>query len=152
MILETEERLFVAKAKQGDTVHVHYTGTLDDGTVFDSSQGRDPLEFTLGEGRVIPGFETAVEGLEVGEKAETRIPPEQAYGPHSGDLVLTISRDQLPDGLDPAEGDQLEMTTSNGQRMPVSVTGTTEDSVTIDANHPLAGKDLTFAVELVKIL
>ena len=141
----------MANASSGDTVHVHYTGRLEDGTVFDSSEGRDPLEFKLGEGSVIAGFENAVEGLEVGEKADARLDPEQAYGPVRDDLVMAVPREQLPDGMDPDVGDQLAMQTQDGQNVPVTVVDTDEASVKIDANHPLAGKTLIFELELVDI-
>ncbi|MDT8370267.1 MAG: peptidylprolyl isomerase [Longimicrobiales bacterium] len=141
----------MANASKGDTVHVHYTGRLEDGTVFDSSEGRDPIEFTLGDGKVIPGFEHAVEGLEVGEKAEAQLDPEQAYGPRQDELVMAIPRTQLPDGMDPSVGDHLAMQTKDGQNVPVTVLEATEESVHIDANHPLAGKTLVFELELVKI-
>jgi len=141
----------VANASSGDTVHVHYTGRLEDGTVFDSSEGRDPLEFKLGEGSVIAGFEQAVEGLSVGEKADARLEPEEAYGPVRDDLVMAVPREQLPDGMDPDVGDQLAMQTQDGQNLPVTVVDTDESSVKIDANHPLAGKTLIFELELVDI-
>ncbi len=141
----------MANASSGDTVHVHYTGRLEDGTVFDSSEGRDPLEFKLGEGSVIAGFENAVEGLEVGEKADARLDPEQAYGPVRDDLVMAVPREQLPDGMDPDVGDQLAMQTQDGQNVPVTVVDTDDASVKIDANHPLAGKTLIFELELVDI-
>lgn len=141
----------MANAGKGDTVHVHYTGRLEDGTVFDSSEGRDPIEFTLGEGKVIPGFEKAVEGLEVGEKADARLDPEQAYGPRQDELVMAVPRTQLPEGIDPSVGDQLAMQTKDGQKVPVTVVEATEDAVHIDANHPLAGKTLVFELEVVKI-
>ncbi len=141
----------MSKVKQGDTVHVHYTGTLEDGTVFDSSDGRDPLEFTMGEGKVIPGFEKAVEGLAVGETTNAILPPEEAYGPRADELIMTVPREQLPDGMSPEVGQQLEMQTQDGQRVPVTVTSVSEDALKIDANHPLAGKALHFELELVKI-
>ncbi len=141
----------MSKVQQGDTVHVHYTGTLEDGTVFDSSQGRDPLEFTLGEGKVIPGFEKAVEGLGVGETTNAILPPEEAYGPRADELIMTVPREQLPEGMSPEVGQQLEMQTQDGQRVPVTVTSVSEEALQIDANHPLAGKSLHFELELVKI-
>lgn len=141
----------MATAKQGDTVQVHYTGRLDDGTVFDSSQGREPVEFTLGRGQVIPGFEKAVEGLQVGERGVARVPPEEAYGPRSDELVLSVQRDQFPEGVTPEVGQGFEMRTEEGRTVRVRVTDTTGDTVEIDANHPLAGKELTFDLELVKI-
>jgi len=141
----------VANASSGDTVHVHYTGRLEDGTVFDSSDGGDPLEFKLGEGSVIEGFEQAVEGLSVGEKADARLEPENAYGPVRDDLVMAVPREQLPDGMEPDVGDQLAMQTQDGQNVPVTVVSTDESSIQIDANHPLAGKTLIFELELVDI-
>ncbi|HZD06245.1 MAG TPA: peptidylprolyl isomerase [Longimicrobiales bacterium] len=141
----------MAQAKQGDTVHVHYTGRLDDGTVFDSSRERQPLEFTLGEGRVIPGFERAVTGMEPGENRTATIAAAEAYGPHRDDLVMTVGHDQLPDDLQPQVGQKLGMRTSEGRTMEVQITATDEDAVQLDANHPLAGRDLTFDIELVRI-
>jgi len=141
----------VATASSGDTVHVHYTGRLEDGTVFDSSEGRDPLEFTLGEGSVIAGFEKAVEGLGVGESADARLEPDDAYGPVRDDLVMTVPRDQLPDEIKPEVGDRLAMQTADGQNVPVTVVEAEADAIRIDANHPLAGKTLIFELELVNI-
>jgi peptidylprolyl isomerase len=138
-------------AKKGDTVHVHYVGRLDDGTVFDSSEGREPLEFKVGEGRVIPGFEKAVEGLAVGEKKASRVPADQAYGQRSDELIIRVPREELADGLAPAVGQRLEMVTTDGRKVPVTVIDATEEALEVDANHPLAGQDLTFEVELVKI-
>ncbi len=139
----------MANAKQGDTVHVHYTGRLDDGTVFDSSKDKDPLAFVLGTGHVIPGFEKAVEGLSEGEKVSTTIAPEDAYGPRSEELVLTVPHDKFPEA--PELGQRFEMSTPDGQRMPVTVTEVKDEAVEIDANHPLAGRQLKFDLELVKI-
>lgn len=141
----------MAEAKQGDTVRIHYTGTLEDGTVFDTSQNRDPLEFTLGEGKVITGFEEAVEGMEEGEKKTAEIPSDDAYGPRRDDLVLTVAREQLPADLEPDVGDQLEMRTQDGQTFPVVVAEVGDERVQLDANHPLAGKDLTFEIQLVDV-
>jgi peptidylprolyl isomerase len=141
----------MAQAKQGDTVHVHYTGRLSDGTTFDSSKDRDPLELTLGEGMVIPGFEQAIQGMAVGDQKTAEIPVDDAYGPRRDELVMSVPRTQLPDGMDPKPGDQLSMQTPDGQAVPVVVAGTTDETIEIDANHPLAGKDLTFDLMLVKI-
>lgn len=138
-------------AKQGDIVHVHYTGRFDDGTVFDSSQGRDPIEFVLGTGRVIPGFEKAVEGMSVGDRMSTTIGPEDGYGPRSEELVLEVPLDRFDDSVTPAVGQRFEMTTADGQRTPVVVTDVGDESIRIDANHPLAGRQLHFDLELVKI-
>ncbi len=141
----------MSEATQGDRVRVHYTGRLDDGTVFDSSEGRDPLVFELGEGRVIPGFEAAVLGMSAGDRKSTTIPSDEAYGPRRDDLLLAVERDRLPDGLDPEPGQALQMQTEEGQVVPVRVVEADDTSVTIDANHPLAGQDLTFEIELVGI-
>lgn len=141
----------MAQAQTGDTVHIHYTGRLQDGTVFDTSQDRDPLSFTLGEGEVIPGFEAAVAGMEPGESKVAEIPSTEAYGPRREELELSLPREQFPDGVDPEVGQQLQMRTAEGQTFPVTVTGATPDTVELDANHPLAGKDLTFDIQLVKV-
>ena len=141
----------MAQAKTGDTVHIHYTGRLDDGTVFDSSQDRAPLSFTLGEGRVIPGFEAAVTGMEPGESKVAEIPSAQAYGPRRSEMELSVPRSQLPEDLDPQVGQQLQMQTAEGQVFPVRVTGASAETVELDANHPLAGEDLTFDIHLVKV-
>jgi FKBP-type peptidyl-prolyl cis-trans isomerase 2 len=141
----------VSNAKQGDTVHVHYTGRFDDGTVFDSSEGRAPLQFVLGTGYVIPGVEKAVEGMSVGEQVNAKIPPEDGYGPRSDELVLDVSLDQFPGEAAPTVGQRFEMTTGEGQSTLVTVTEVAADKVQIDANHPLAGRSLNFELELVKI-
>jgi len=140
-----------AMAKDGDAVKVHYTGTLGDGTTFDTSVGSDPLEFTLGEGRMIPGFEQAVYGLKVGQSKTVTIPVEEAYGPHDDELVLVIGREQLPAGVNPEVGQGLQMQTTDGRTVTVPVIEVSEETITVDANHPLAGKDLTFEIELVEI-
>lgn len=141
----------VAKAKEGDTVQVHYTGKLKDGTVFDTSQDREPLRFTIGEQRVIPGFEQAVVGMEPGDTKTEELSPEDAYGQHRKDMVMELDRDQLPDNLEPKVGQQLQLRMQNGQEVPVVITELSDESVTIDANHPLAGKDLVFEIELIDI-
>lgn len=142
----------MATAKQGDTVHVHYTGKLHDGSVFDSSRNREPIEFTLGRGQVISGLEEAVVGLSEGEKTEAHVLPEAAFGQHSSELVLKVRTDSLPKGVTPALGQRFEMTTDDGYKIPVRVTDLKEDAVVVDANHPLAGKELTFDLELVRIV
>jgi peptidylprolyl isomerase len=141
----------VAEAKQGDNVKVHYTGRLEDGTVFDSSQDRDPLEFTLGEGQVIPGFEEAVQGMGEGESKTTTIAADEAYGPRRDDLILPVERDRFPEDVDPEVGQPLQMQTNDGQVVQVVVQEIKEGIVMLDANHPLAGQDLTFDIELVKL-
>jgi len=141
----------MAQAKNGDMVRVHYKGTLKDGKVFDSSQGREPLEFTLGEGQVIPGFEEGVAGMSPGDKKTIRIPADQAYGEHHKELVLEVGRDQLPPDLNPQVGQQLQSQQPDGDVITFRVTEVNDKSVKLDANHPLAGEELTFDVELVEI-
>ncbi len=138
-------------AKDGDTVRVHYTGKLEDGTVFDSSLEREPLEFTLGEGPIIPGFEEAVRGMHVGQSKTVTISPEEAYGPYLDEMVLVIEREQLPPELNPAVGQRLQMQQQDGRKVIILITDVSEATITVDANHPLAGKDLTFEIELVEI-
>ena len=142
----------MSNAKAGDTVKIHYTGTLDDGTQFDSSAGRDPLEFELGGGQVIPGFEEAVVGMAVGEVKKQHIPMEQAYGPRNENMVLQVERDQLPKDMTPNIGDQLNLRQAEDQVITVIITELTDTTVTLDANHPLAGVDLNFNIELVEIV
>lgn len=141
----------MGQAKPGDTVKIHYTGRLDDGTVFDSSVEGDPLEFTINGGQVIPGFEQAVMGMSLGESKTEKIPMDQAYGPHREEMVIEVSREQMPSDIDPEVGQQLQIQQSNGQIVPVLVTDVTDETVILDANHPLAGEDLTFDIELVEI-
>lgn len=135
----------------GQTVKVHYTGTLEDGTQFDSSAGRDPLEFTLGEGQVIPGFEQALAEMAVGETKTVQIPADQAYGEHQPELVQEVDRAQIPDEIELAVGVQLQAQGPDGQVFRLVVTELAEASVTLDGNHPLAGKALTFELELVEV-
>ncbi len=142
----------MTQAKQGDTVNVHYTGKLEDGTVFDSSRSRNPLQFTIGKGQVIAGFEQAVIGMSLGESKTARIPVDQAYGPRSDDRIVTVERTKLPPGLNPLVGQRLELTHEDDQRILVTVSAMTDTTLTLDANHPLAGKELTFDIELVKIV
>ncbi|MGB5510373.1 MAG: peptidylprolyl isomerase [Woeseiaceae bacterium] len=142
----------MAQAKPGDTVRIHYTGTLDDGTQFDSSSGRDPLEFSLGGGGVIPGFDAAVSGMHVGESKSVTIAPEDAYGERHEKLVHQVPRDILPEDMEPAAGMRLQSQSPAGQVMNLVITEVGEDTITVDANHPLAGFALTFAIELVEIV
>lgn len=141
----------MTQAKTGDTVHFHYTGTLEDGTVFDSSQGRDPLSFTLGSGQIIPGLDAAIDGMSVGDQKTVTITADQAYGPYQPEARQAIPRDQIPAHIPLDPGTQLQMQAQNGQAIPVVVAEVGEAEVVLDANHPLAGKDLTFAVELVAV-
>jgi len=140
-----------AQAKNGDIVEVDYTGTLENGTVFDTSEGREPLKFTLGEGQMIPGFEQAVLGMKVGESKTVTIPADEAYGPYNDDLVQVINREDLPAGLDPYVGQQLQGPRPGGGTGVGTVTNVTDTTITVDFNHFLAGKDLTFEIELVSI-
>jgi peptidylprolyl isomerase len=139
------------QAKRGDTVHVHYRGTLDDGSEFDSSAGADPIVFTLGAGEVIPGFEEAIEGMATGEKKTKRIEAGNAYGERRDELVFSVPRDQMPDGNDIEVGDMLRVGFPDGSSAAVQVAAMEGGNVTLDANHPLAGKNLTFELELVAI-
>lgn len=162
-------------AKNGDRVRVHYTGTLEDGTVFDSSEaaqeescgcdcsssggcgtgsdcGCDPLEFVIGEGNVIPGFEKAVIGLAVGSSTKVTIPADEAYGQRHEQMVAVVERSELGEGVEPIEGQHLEVVLQDGSSMPVLITEVTDSTITIDGNHPLAGRDLTFDIKLVEIV
>lgn len=136
-------------ASEGDTVRVHYTGKLPDGSEFDSSRDREPLEFTLGEGRVIPGFTDIVEGMDPGETETKTVEPERAYGERDEERMIEVERDQVPEDIE--IGEQLEVQHPDGQRARVSVAEIDEETVTLDGNHPLAGRELTFEVELVDI-
>jgi peptidylprolyl isomerase len=141
----------MAQVKQGDTVRVHYTGKLNDGTVFDSSAGGEPLEFTVGSGQIIPGFESAVTGLTPGDKTTALVPSDQAYGPHREEGIIDVPRDRIPAEITPEVGQQLQMQSQDGRPVPVRVIEVEDASIKVDANHPLAGKDLTFEIELVEI-
>ena len=141
----------MSNAKSGDTVHIHYTGTLDDGTTFDSSAGRDPLSFELGSGQVIAGFDKAVDGMAVGDSKSVRIEPEDAYGERHEQAVQQVPMSALPEEIKPEVGMQLQSQSPDGQIMQLTVTEVADDSITVDANHPLAGQALTFDIELVKI-
>jgi FKBP-type peptidyl-prolyl cis-trans isomerase 2 len=142
----------MATAKTGDTVRVHYTGKLEDGSIFDSSANRDPLEFTIGAGEVIAGFEQAVTGLSQGETVSTTIPPEQGYGPRRDEMLAVIPRDRLPEAIEPEVGQRLSVQQQDGRQLVVAIAKVDEASVTLDANHELAGKTLTFDLELVEVL
>ncbi|MCK5624056.1 MAG: peptidylprolyl isomerase [Alphaproteobacteria bacterium] len=141
----------MSEAKSGDTVRIHYTGTLTDGTCFDSSEGRDPLEFTLGGGQVIPGLEREIFGMKVGEKKTVTAVADEAYGQPNPAAMQEVPRATIPPEIELAVGGQLQAMTEDGREVSVTIVALTEDTVTMDANHPLAGKDLVFDVELVEI-
>lgn len=142
----------MVQAKQGDTVKVHYTGKFEDGTVFDTSMNREPLEFTIGEGQLIPGFEKAVVGMEPGQSRTTEVPAAEAYGPYDEEMLLVVGKDQFPADVDPQIDQQLQVRQADGRTFVVRVTDVSDVEVTLDANHPLAGEDLTFEIELLEIV
>lgn len=141
----------MTQVKTGDTVKIHYTGTLHDGTTFDSSSGRDPLEFQVGSGQIIPGLDKAIPGMTVGDQKKVEIPCAEAYGDANPEARQAVPRDQIPAEIPLTVGAQLQMQTPTGQVVPVIVADVSETEVTLDANHPLAGKDLVFDIELVEI-
>jgi len=141
----------MTQVKTGDTVRIHYTGTLEDGSTFDSSDGRDPLEFTVGSGQIIPGLDKAMTGMSVGEKKTVEVPADEAYGQPDPNALQAVPRGEIPADIPLDLGTQLQVQTPQGQVLPVTVVEVTDEQVTLDANHPLAGKDLTFAIELVEI-
>ncbi len=142
----------MTQAKSGDTVRIHYTGTLDDGTEFDSSAGRDPLEFALGGDQVIPGFDNAVDGMSVGDNKTVTISPDDGYGMRHEQLVQQVPRSAFPEDMEPAVGMQLQSQSPDGQVVNLVVVEVEDESITVDANHPLSGQALTFAIELVEIV
>jgi FKBP-type peptidyl-prolyl cis-trans isomerase 2 len=139
------------EAKKGDAVKVHYTGKLEDGTVFDSSVSREPLGFTLGDGNMIKGFDAAVYGMVIGDKKTVNIPAAEAYGERRDDMMIEVPISQVPPNIQPEIGQQLMLQGQGGQPMPVTVVELTDEKIVLDANHDLAGKDLIFDIELVKI-
>lgn len=141
----------MTQVKPGDTVRIHYTGTLADGATFDSSAGRDPLEFTVGSGQIIPGLDAAITGMTVGDKKTVEVPADMAYGQPDPSAQQAVPRAEIPADIPLDLGTQLQMQTPQGQVLPVTVVDVTDQEVVLDANHPLAGKDLTFAIELVAI-
>ncbi|MFV2051544.1 FKBP-type peptidyl-prolyl cis-trans isomerase [Aliiroseovarius sp. YM-037] len=141
----------MTQVKSGDTVRIHYTGTLADGTTFDSSEGRDPLEFAVGSGQIISGLDAAMPGMEVGEKKTVNVPADQAYGQADPAARQAVPRADIPADIPLDLGTQLQVQTPQGQAVTVTVAEVTESEVTLDANHPLAGKDLTFDIELVEV-
>ena len=141
----------MAQAKSGDTVKIHYTGKLEDGRVFDTSTGLEPLQFKISEDKVIPGFEQAIVGMNTGDSKTTKIPAKDAYGPHLKEMVQSIDQTHFPEHIKPQIGQQLQIPQDDGKDILVKVANVSESSVTLDANHPLAGKDLTFDIQLVGI-
>ena len=142
----------MAKAKNGDTVKVHYTGKLEDGRVFSSSENGDPLQFTIGDGNTIPGFEEAIVGMSPGDSKTEKVPADQAFGPYREELVVEIDRGRIPEEVDPKVGKRLQVHKNDGSITEVLVTGVTESKVTLDTNHPLARNDLIFDIQLLEIL
>lgn len=142
----------MVQAKEGDVVLVHYTGKLTNGTAFDSSSGADPLEFKIGSGQFIPGFEEALIGMSPGESRTVSIPAEKAYGRYRKDRVITVDRKDLPAEIEPVIGMSLEVIGPNGQAIPVEITDIQGTAITIDANHPLAEQDLIFDIKLIEIV
>ncbi|SRR6056297_1161956 len=141
----------MSHVKSGDTVRIHYTGTLSDGSVFDSSEGRDPLEFTVGSGQIIPGLDKALPEMEVGEKKRVEVASDEAYGPVQDEAKQAVPRSEIPEDIPLEVGLQLQARNENGEVMPLTVVELSDEAVVLDANHPLAGKDLTFDIELVAI-
>ncbi len=137
--------------QDNNNVAVHYTGTLKSGEVFDSSREREPLEFTVGAGQMIPGFEKAVRGMKINEKKKVTLEPEEAYGDPNPEMVQQVAKNQLPEGLEPFVGQQLSSQMADGQEIIVRVSDVKDDHILIDANHPLAGEALTFEIEVVAI-
>jgi FKBP-type peptidyl-prolyl cis-trans isomerase 2 len=138
--------------QQGEKVRVHYTGTLDSGEVFDSSRDRDPLEFTVGGGQIIPGFENAVKEMEVGETRTVTLPPEDAYGPADPNLIQDVDRSLFPEDAEITPGQQFQAQQPDGNTVLLRVVEATDESVKVDANHPLAGQSLTFELELTEVV
>ena len=141
----------MSQAKDGDTVKVHYTGKLENGTVFDTSTDRQPLELTLGSAKIIPGFEKGITGMGVGDRKTITVLPEEAYGPSRKELIVDIKKTDLPEDITPAIEKQLQVQQKDGNPIEITITDMDEDTVTLDANHPLAGNTLLFEVELVEI-
>ncbi|MBN2140125.1 MAG: peptidylprolyl isomerase [Desulfovibrionaceae bacterium] len=139
------------QAKPGDSVKVHYKGRFEDGTIFDSSLEREPLEFTIGQSMVIPGFEKAVTGMNPGDSKTVSIPAEEAYGQFNEELLIEVDNTQVPPHITPEEGMMLEVRLDNGGVAHVTVREIKEGSLVLDGNHPLAGRDLTFELELIEI-
>jgi len=142
----------MAHVKDGDVVRVHYTGKLTNGEQFDSSTGREPLEFTVGAGQMIKGFDAAMPGMKVGEKKTINILPEDAYGVKDEQAIIEFPKENIPKDMKPEVGMQLQLRNENGQPFPVTIAEIKDDIIVLDANHSLAGKELVFDIELVEIL
>ena len=141
----------MTQVKKGDKIKIHYHGKLNDGSTFDSSEGREPLEFEVGSGMVIPGFDEGVTGMSVGDKKTIHIPFTQAYGPKEEEYIMEFPLDKFPEDMKPEVGMALNMSNESGQQFPVVIAAVKEDAVILDGNHPLAGQDLIFDLELVEI-
>lgn len=139
------------KVNNNDNISLHYKGTLNNGELFDSSEGRDPLKFEVGAGQVIPGFDKAVVGMEVEESKKFTIPADEAYGQVKEELVYEVPKNAIPADLNPTKGQRLVSNLEDGRQIPVTVAKVTEETITLDANHPLAGQDLTFDIKIVSI-
>jgi peptidylprolyl isomerase len=139
------------QVKKGDKVKIHYHGKLEDGTTFDSSAGREPLEFEVGSGMVIAGFDDGVTGMTVGEKKTITIPPHEAYGESNADMIMEFPRERFPEDMEPEVGMQLNMSDNQGNQFPVTIVEVKDEVAILDANHHLAGKTLIFDLELVNI-
>ena len=142
----------MVQVKSGDSVRVHYTGKLPDGTEFDSSRGKEPFQFVLGKGQVIAGFDEAVIGMTPGESKTVEIPVEKAYGPHLDEMLMEVDKNQFPEEIKPEIGQKIELAQSDDQKLIVTVSAITDTTVLLDANPPLAGKDLTFELELIEVV
>lgn len=139
-------------AKEGDTVRIHYTIRLDDGTIVGSTRNKEPFQFTIGDGQVIQNIERAVLGMNPGESKTILLTADEAFGPYYDEMVVVIDRERLPEGLNPKLGDQLQLNTQTGETITVIVSDVSDSTITIDANHPLAGKDLTFDIEFLEVI
>lgn len=152
IFLTNESRRQMSEAKAGDTVRIHYTGTLTDGSEFDSSAGRDPLEFEVGGGQIIPGLDREIVGMKVGDRKTVNVPCDEAYGQHNPEALQEVPREGLPPDIEITVGNRLQAVTQDGRQITVVIAAVNDDTVTMDANHPLAGQDLIFDVEMVEIL
>src|SRR4030042_745842 len=142
----------VAQAKEDDTVRLHYTVKLDKDTIVGSTKDQEPLQFTLGKGQVLPGFEQAVVGMNSGESKTVLVTADQAFGPYLDEMVVVVDRGRLPEGLNPKEGDRIQLQSRSGETVTVAVMGVSESTITIDVNHPLAGNNLIFDMELIEVV